>query len=68
MAAYRTTEDMEILESLVDQHDVDGLLEMLALVCYAKAEYVESNWQNKELADEWDYRGLKVQGLAGQLS
>lgn len=45
--------ELETVESLIDKHGADRILEALREVCYAKAEHVETNWQDKALASRW---------------
>lgn len=46
-------EAAECLEQLVDKRGVAGVLEVLREVCYAKAQHIEENWQDKPLATDW---------------
>ena len=42
------------LELIVDQIGITGLCDLIAEVCSAKADHIESNWQDEILAKEWD--------------
>jgi hypothetical protein len=54
------------LESLVDGQDdgLQGVLDALALVCRAKAEHLESNWQDKAAAKWWTSAAKKIERIA----
>ncbi len=43
-----------LLEKFVDSVGLDTILEDLADICRLKANHIESNWQDKDLANEWD--------------
>lgn len=45
--------DANSLETLVDAYGVHGVLDMLAAVCYAKAEHLEHAWQDSVSASAW---------------
>jgi hypothetical protein len=46
--------EREDLEALVDKYAIDGVASVLEQICYAKAEHVRSNWQDENLAKEWE--------------
>lgn len=49
-------EEIVALEGLIDKH---GLVEIglaIAALCYEKAEHIRTNWNDDELAEEWDRR------------
>lgn len=43
----------QALEALIDRHGLHDVLEDLACVCHAKADHVESSWQDAGLARRW---------------
>jgi hypothetical protein len=45
------------IESLVDTHGVYTVLSAIQEICYAKAEHVRDNWQDRPLAKLWDKVG-----------
>lgn len=51
--------EMEI-ETLIDKYGVSGMLNAMANICYAKAEHIRENWQDHELAKDWEKRGAKI--------
>lgn len=51
--------EMEI-ETLIDKYSVSGILNAMANVCYAKAEHIRENWQDNDLAKDWEKRGSKI--------
>lgn len=43
----------DTLEQFIDQEGLQAALRVLSEICYAKAEHVETNWQDHELARAW---------------
>jgi hypothetical protein len=41
------------LERLIDTHTLHGVTRMLADICELKAQHIEENWQDRNLAREW---------------
>ena len=54
-----TQEMQDKLESIVDSTSIEDVVEALSQICYAKAEHVQSNWQDYVLAKVWE-RNAKV--------
>jgi hypothetical protein len=52
------------LEALVDGNDLPAVLEALSMVCYGKSSHVNENWQDKPLADTWQWAGRRLFSLA----
>jgi hypothetical protein len=44
---------LDALESLIDKHGMVNIMLGLVHICDEKAEHVESNWQDLELASAW---------------
>jgi len=59
---------LENMESMVDIRGIGATLELLAQVCYIKAEHVETNWQDKQAARVWIKIGKKIERLASKVS
>lgn len=51
MAYLQTMEDIELI---IDKIGVNGLCDLIAEICSAKSDHIESNWQDEILAKEWD--------------
>lgn len=56
------------LEQLIDQHGLVRVMEIIAGICYEKAIHVETNWQDKVLAGEWESNGNAIDSLAPSLT
>jgi len=56
-----------ILEGLVDAHDLDGVIEALADVCFAKADHLRSNWQDDATARTWERAAKTLLKAASKL-
>lgn len=48
------------LESILDEVGMEYLLDSLIDVCYAKAEHVESNWQDTHMAKGWNLTAINL--------
>lgn len=59
----RNMADQQIVERIIDQRGVAEILEMISVVCKLKSEFISSNWQDKELAQEWEEVGRLVRRL-----
>jgi len=59
---------LEDMENLVDSRGISESLELLAQICYVKAEHVETNWQDKQTARVWVKVGKKIKRLASKIS
>jgi hypothetical protein len=57
----------DALESLVDQFTLRTVLERLADVCDAKADHVQSAWQDSALAGCWAKARYNVMKIASLL-
>jgi hypothetical protein len=54
------------LEALVDQHSMTDVLDALAMVAFAKAEHLKSNWQDAQTAKVWEGIAGKIAKLASK--
>jgi hypothetical protein len=45
--------DREALEAIMDRTDPRTVLSVLSEICWAKAQHVLTNWQDKGLAKRW---------------
>lgn len=45
------------LEALVDANGLYDVTSALELLCYEKAEHVQSSWQDKEATKRWNNAG-----------
>ena len=55
-----TTVDTTELERMVDRYRLAHVVEMLAYVCYRKANHLGSNRNENALADEWCEAGRTI--------
>lgn len=60
--------DRDALEALVDRHTAKGVLNALSQICEDKAEHVRTNWQDENLAKNWDHVGQRCYELAAKVS
>ena len=52
------------LETLIDAHGVDSILESIGIVCRDKADHIRSNWQDNVLAGQWERVAKKIDDAA----
>jgi hypothetical protein len=55
-----TTLDIETMETLIDRHGLDNVLDIISEVCYLKAEHLRTNWQDEVSAEYWNKMGQLV--------
>jgi len=48
-----TASELQTLEALIDARGAEDVLIAISEICGAKAEHVESNWQDHALALRW---------------
>jgi hypothetical protein len=53
MAQTEQRNHFDELEFIVDQSSIQNVINMLARICHEKAEHVETNWQDAQLARVW---------------
>lgn len=46
-------EDLNTLEDILDRANLGAVLDVLSEIAHAKAEHVESNWQDSTMANNW---------------
>lgn len=52
--AFEYDQAREQLEAAIDRFGLRVVTDMLAGICLDKAEHVESNWQARKLARQWE--------------
>jgi hypothetical protein len=62
-----TPQHRDIIEAMIDRTHVATLLETISQVCYAKAEHIQHDWQDAELADLWREVGYRILKLSTKL-
>jgi hypothetical protein len=53
------------LEQLVDANSLSAVVDALQSVAYAKAEHLESNWQDRQAAKHWLRAARALDGCRG---
>jgi hypothetical protein len=59
-----TDDDFADLEQLIDKIGLSEVLQLLADVCYAKADHIETNWQDYRLAKLWEKAAAKLDDVS----
>lgn len=54
----------QALETLIDQHGLDIVLQSIREICYAKANHIAVEWQDVGLAKLWLAKGIRVNQAA----
>ena len=55
------------LETMIDKNGLAGTLDDVTAICYAKAEHILANWQDKELAAEWMKAAKLIDALSSRI-
>jgi hypothetical protein len=58
---------MEELESMIDANGLSWVLDHLCDICHAKAEHVQSNWQDAHLAKAWERAARTIDAARGKV-
>jgi hypothetical protein len=61
------TEAMIALEAMVDHAGLRNVVWALAHICWAKAEHVQANWQDDQLARDWNANAAMLNRFAEKL-
>jgi len=56
----------EEVEQSIDMNSLQFWLQELATICYEKASHIESEWQDKALARDWNTAGDAIINLASK--
>lgn len=59
-SAARVQDATTALETLVDRHGLANVVESLAIVCDLKQDHIQTNWQDRPLADRWQSASLAL--------
>lgn len=60
-------ENADKLEAIIDAIGLRSALFLLAEICDAKAEHLETNWQDADLARAYTKAAIQVERLAGKI-
>jgi len=61
------TEAMIALEAMVDHAGLRNVMWALAQICWGKAEHVQANWQDDQLARDWNANAAMLDSFAAKL-
>ena len=56
MKAFKISDEC-VLESMIDEFGLHTIVDALATICFEKAEHLRSNWQDENMARNWDLQG-----------
>lgn len=60
-------EKLDCIEKIIDDDDLEGLLDLIAEVCSAKADHILECWQDESLAADWDGYAAGFMAIAKQV-
>lgn len=64
-----STEELgNILEALVDAHDLDTVVQSLAGICYEKAAHIEQSYSDAPLAAKWHGAGQVLEDIVADIT
>lgn len=43
-----------VLETLIDQYGVSGVMRLLCVICNEKSDHIAANWQDNVTARRWE--------------
>ena len=55
------------LELMVDKTNLRSVLQLLMNICFDKAQYLETNWQDESGANSWNRDGNRLEGWYTQV-
>ncbi len=57
---FITKEQTDALEAMIDRYGLEQILNTVAGICAEKADHIRGNWQDCDLAAQWDKLGTLV--------
>lgn len=54
MDVIKHNERLDLIETIIDEQDLTGLMDLVSEVCSAKADHIRMNWQDDITANHWD--------------
>ena len=48
------------METWIDSHGLTAVVDAICDVCYDKANHIRESYQDKALADQWEFAGLSL--------
>lgn len=67
-AVSRAPSVTEQLEAMIDAHGLLHVLCGLELICDEKAEHIRANWQDRDLAKEWNKASTQCKRAASEIT
>lgn len=58
----------ERVEQLIDELSVKQVFQLIEDICQSKAEHIRENWQDHELAEEWDKTATLMMQVADAIN
>ena len=52
------------IESLIDKHSLNYVLNCVAQICFEKADHVQSTWGDKPLANQFEKTAVSIERIA----
>jgi hypothetical protein len=62
-----TNETRDHVESLIDQHGLRAIVELLAELCSTKADHIATNWQDYALEAAWNLEAARLINAAARV-
>lgn len=59
--------NLDAIEALIDANSLKYVVNLLAEICSAKSDHVNTNWQDKGLAGLWDTNAAVLLNAADKL-
>jgi hypothetical protein len=57
-----------LMEEVMDKEGLAQLVQLVAEICYEKAEHVLTNWQDKNLAKLWEKDAKLLERVVGAIN
>ena len=54
MDVLKHNERLDLIETIIDEEDLTGLMDLVSEICSAKADHIRTNWQDETTANHWD--------------
>ena len=54
MDVIKHNERLDQIETIIDDEELTGLMDLVSEICSLKADHIRQNWQDETTANHWD--------------
>ena len=62
-----SNETKDTIEQIIDKVGISGICLLISEICNEKAQHVRENWQDENLARDWNHDARVIDKITGKL-